>query len=198
MLREQEGIDFPMLSPTPIRLVLRACVSCLFALTWRLEKLIIERCRVSRLESFVQFPVPQITTLALLVHAALGCCWHHGHACVPKVNASTPTAVGVCQGHFHCDSHGRQGEDQSDDTSYPSDDDSHDHQCEGSDCTFLATEASPEQRGELGFDLCPFDSVASATASVALPLQPLSQADHRDFYATAPLRAHLLFSVLLI
>lgn len=188
-----------MLLQTPIRIVLRACVSCLFALTWRLEKLTIERCRVSRLESFVQFPIPQITTLALLVHAALGCCWHHAHACVPKGSASAPTAmVGTCQGHFHCDSHGQEGEGQSDNTSNPIDDGSHDHQCEGSDCTFLATETSLEQRGELSFDLCPLDLVTTATVSIALPQQPSFQLNHRASRASASLRAHLLFSVLLI
>lgn len=186
-----------MLLQTPIRIVLRACVSCLFALTWLLEKLTIKRRRFFRLESLVQFPIPQITTLALLVHAALGCCWHHGHACVPKGNGATP-AVAVCHGHLHCDSHGHEGEDQSDDTSHPSDDSSHDHQCKGSDCSFLATEISPEQRGELSFDVCPLDWVATAAVSTSLPRQPSFQLDHRDSRCRAPLRAHLLFSVLLI
>lgn len=145
----------------------------------------------------MQFPIPQISTLALLVHAALGCCWHHGHACLPKGSGATP-AVAVCHGHLHCDSHGHEGEDLSDDTSCPSDDGSHDHQCEGSDCTFLATETSPEQRGELSFDLCPLELVASATVSTALPQRLSCQIYHRGLGAGSPLRAHLLFSVLLI
>lgn len=187
-----------MLTSNLIRIVLRACVSCLFALTWRLEKLTIERCRVSRLESFVQFPIPQITTLALLVHAAIGCCWHHGHACVPKGNGSVAKAVGVCQGHLHCGSHGHEGERQSDDTSHPSDDGSHEHQCEGSDCNFVLSDQSPEERGELSHDVFPFDSTSAATTSESLLLRPYFQANHDGFAASAPLRAHLLFGVLLI
>lgn len=171
---------------------------CFFALTCRLEKLSIARCRVPRLESLVQFPIPQITTLSLLVHAALGCCWHHGNACVPKGSATAPTTVSMCQGHFHCDSHSHQGEDQSEDTSHPIDDGSHDHQCEGSDCTFVATETSPEQRGELSIDLCPLGLVAPATASEATGHSQFVHANRRDGPARAPLRVHLLFSVLLI
>ena len=40
------------------------------------------RSRTLRLESFMRSPVPQIATIALVLHMGLGCCFHHAHHAV--------------------------------------------------------------------------------------------------------------------
>ncbi len=145
----------------------------------------------------MRFPVSQITTLALFVHVTFGCCWHHGHACVPKRTGAT-TVAAVYHGHGHCESHGHEGEDPSDGTSYPSDNGSHEHQCQGSDCSFVLTETSRQQRCDGNFADCPWEWGVATTTPATLPQPTSFRGGHGDFYASAPLRAHLLFSVLLI
>lgn len=36
--------------------------------------------RPSRLETYVYLPLPQLTTCMLILHLAMGCCWHHIHS----------------------------------------------------------------------------------------------------------------------
>ena len=83
-------------------------------------------------------PLPQLTTVLLLVHLGLGCCLHHSHACeMGSYELETAGAEG-CEHHRHspntakpqkeCDAPpvgiGREGH--------------HSHECSGQDCTFIA------------------------------------------------------------
>ena len=46
-----------------------------------------------------------LTTSSMLVHAAIGCCWHHHHAKASVVDAETSreqTAESASSGHFRC------------------------------------------------------------------------------------------------
>ena len=50
-----------------------------------------------------------LTAAILAVHAALGCCWHHGHS-HPLATAGSPTSAHACAaGHEHGERHGHHG-----------------------------------------------------------------------------------------
>lgn len=93
----------------------------------------------------MQFFVTTVLTAAMLVHATLGCCFHHSHTWESSERA---TASGVAQaGSSHCDGHARHEE------SYgrpDADDDQHQcpHNgplhCKDVKCSFARTESSPD------------------------------------------------------
>lgn len=171
------------------------------ALTGRPKEPIIMWKGFSRLESYVQFPIPQITTVMLLVHLGLGCCWHHAHTCslnccnLPAVTADSCS----CDAHAHHEApyeHGQRG--HGDDALIRNGDKPHRHHCDGDRCSFVPSERSPEQKGELRFDLCPLDIAWSPTKSELIHSRRTHGQDHSLCDDGPPVRAHLLFSVLLI
>ena len=170
----------------------------------------------TRLESYMQFPVPQITSIVLLAHMVLGCCWHHTHTCA-MTRCDRPlggVAASGCGIHAHDEiapkheqhaytpvsridvshsdvSHIDVGVTHNDDTPHP-------HRCGGDRCSFVRTESWPAQTGEFCFDLCPVDAALfSAKPAWIRAHQTYSQGNWRCNDGP-PVRAHLLFSVLLI
>jgi hypothetical protein len=147
----------------------------------------------------MRFAMPQITTLVLLVHMGLGCCWHHAHACALP-GFSTHAAFGAVHddgppsesSHHPCDRHDRAG------SSVPADQDEHKHPCEGDRCTFVRSKPASELDRDLDASAC---SAATNFASPEpLVLSPclLTQADLAPANRHGPLRMHLLLRVLLI
>ena len=165
------------------------------------EKPIIKVKGFSRLELHVSFPIPQITTILLLVHLGLGCCLHHAHTYVATCHETlAATADSWC-----CDTHadnegthecGRCGHSDAPPTGKESK--SHRHHCDGDRCSFVRSELLPEQRGESRFDLCPLDVALSLTNIELLHSCQTVGSDHSLCGGGLPVRAHLLFSVLLI
>ena len=164
----------------------------LTALTGWPEKPIIRWKGVSRLESYVQFPIPQMTTFILLGHLGLGCCWHHAHTCTATCCESPAVTAGLCGCDVHAHNETKHGQ-----YGY-SDDTRHRHQCDGDRCLFVRWEPSPDQKGELHFDLCPLDVALSPTKSELIYSRQTCGQDHSLRDDGLRLRAHLLFSVLLI
>lgn len=150
---------------------------------------------------FVSLPIPHITMFALLVHMAFGCCWHHGHVCLPTGGGALAGGTGFCQRgeHAQCDTQQTHGhEHRGNETSYPSHHDSHEHQCDGSDCVFVRSDGSSAERSDVGFDGGLFDSDLVSIAASSSLIQPPERTVLCDMGARESLRAHLLFSVLLI
>lgn len=151
----------------------------------------------SRLESYVRFPIPHIATIALLLHLGLGCCWHHAHSCSSIFSESPAPMIEACGCNAHLDDHANQERHgQSEDVPHRDDHNPHRNCCDGQRCTFIWSESSSEQKGELRVDLCPLDvalSTSQLSYSCQFPRPATSICDDGP-----PLRAHLLFSVLLI
>ncbi|MBC8350664.1 MAG: hypothetical protein H8E66_01675 [Planctomycetes bacterium] len=143
-------------------------------------------------------PLPQLTTILLLLHMVFGCCFHHVHAChLDRCQAETSHA---CDGDDHQPSHDANLElKDCDDSSYcVTHEGHHSHQCSGEDCTFVA--ARPRLARET-------ESVSGSSAdtnqSIVLAEQVLratSLAGNRaaERISTFPLRAHLALQVLLL
>ena len=82
----------------------------------------------------MRFFATSLTVAALIAHALLGCCWHHGHAEAPISSTTQATIKSVVHGgHFH--SHASS---EGDHEPTPEDHE-HDHQgCDDGACTFAA------------------------------------------------------------
>ncbi len=150
----------------------------------------------SRLQSYMQFPIPQITTLMLLVHLSLGCCWHHSHSIAANCCSPPIRHVHTCCGHHHEPSPSlcRQyddGPNRNDDTPPP-------HHCDGERCSFVWWKPSAKQKGEGSLAIGTFDAtVASFKPARSLSHQILGK-NGSACQSNVRLRAHLLFNVLLI
>lgn len=154
----------------------------------------------SRLRSYLQFPIPQITTLMLLVHLGFGCCWHHSHRCTVALYSSPMRDEGTCCPHYH-DEASHSNCHHNDDGPHRNDDTPHRHHCNGERCSFVWSKPSPKQKGELSSVNCPVDRSAGAAVKSHLKEKLSRQICclHRDLYHRgAQLRAHLLFNVLQI
>jgi hypothetical protein len=144
----------------------------------------------SLLELSVRFPTPQITVVLLLVHAGLGCCWHHSH--IRTVSACESPAVTIESSCGDGHSHGQTGHH---DHSPPV---PHQHQCDGERFTFLSPKPPPVQKDELLFAPCFLDTVMFPIKSPLLPSH-LTHGQDPSFHVNGPpLRTHLLLGVLLI
>lgn len=147
-----------------------------------------------RLEFFVRFLIPQITTVLLLAHFGFGCCWHHAHTCdVACCNEPAPTAE-----QCSCDSHSHGNKKRSDDTPVQKDETPHRHECDGSECVFMPSEPSPElsDDGNTGLFLLASALLAADVAQLHTCRQ--LSTDRPTRVLSPPVRAHLLFSILLI
>ena len=105
-------------------------------------------------ESSMRAPVSYLLTIVLLIHAAVGCCWHHQHQCVTSCcEGATATAhVCPCDDRHDDDAslpHGGVNEgDQPGNSQHR-----HEHDCNGDHCTFARTERSPEECGRSFLDV---------------------------------------------
>lgn len=165
------------------------------ALTGAWEKPIIRWLGFSRLESYVQFPVPQITTFLLLLHMAFGCCMHHAHTC--EVNCCPePTAVAeacACGTHEEADHEGESANEDAEPANHPAK-----HHCSGDHCTFVQSQPSPEQMGEFVADFCPIEAVVTTDDVDEFRSQLDRSQDQHILHAGTSLRSHLALRVLLI
>jgi hypothetical protein len=152
-----------------------------------------------RLESFMVCPIPHITTLALLVHLALGCCWHHRHTCVPAQAKDDVVAVGGGCRHHH---HGKPSDEECD--ALAGDHDGHSHRCDGDRCHFVRSDVlqRPGGGGERVDSVppaSPFPFSSACLANLCRPnLHGFGHSDRRVADIGLPVRAHLLLGVLLI
>jgi hypothetical protein len=135
---------------------------------------------------------PNLTAVALLVHAVLGCCWHHAHCCPHSLSCATDAnlsgdGAAFEQGEHDCccsralaadDHHGGDG-------------------CQGVPCRFVSV---PSQTAPIAPPAKGHDVAASVTAVAAGEPAGALWGDNL-LGATGPcppLRIHLLHQVLLI
>src|SRR5579864_7279710 len=142
-----------------------------------------------------------LMSVALLVHALLGCCWHHGHGCDVCGEHATSLAQSISCGRCHDD-------DESADGHLPA---SHSHDrpchCPGPcncrvECQAANATLPPEKMGVAkAVAVAPFDCPAPA---VLLPLSaaPLGLAGQGQMPAEwalcgSAVRLHLMHQILL-
>jgi hypothetical protein len=159
---------------------------------------------ICHLESFVRFPVPQISICVLLVHVVLGCCWHHAHTCDMDCCAQPAPLAEACACGVHHErdldsqvAH-KHGQENS-----PSEEGRHSqpHQCAGGHCTFLRSQRLAELQSELYSNPLLFDTDPSTsydvTSAMAQSSQAFSLADRLSVEGP-PIRRHLLLHILVI
>ena len=149
----------------------------------------------------MQFCIPHITTVVLLLHLGLGCCWHHSFTCKHDEGHQTATNDVTCS----CHEPGHAGNELgcatdgfADGTAIHPGHSRHGHHCDGDHCTFVRSFGSSERAGELRLCVHPLE-----TAGRLAPLDaPLQQSTGESLlntrYVSLTLRAHLVLSVLLI
>lgn len=150
---------------------------------------------IARLESCMQFPVPQITTLLLLVHLGFGCCWHHAHTwaavCCDAVDCCDATVAnigfGSCEADYHNDPHQRH-----------KDGDRHPQHCEETSCVFARLDHAPDWDGAASMAVSFWVTTASNHEEGRSDLLLHRRLDHFLSDARPPLRVHLAYQVLLI
>jgi hypothetical protein len=130
-----------------------------------------------------------LTAGLLAMHAVLGCCWHHAHACEREctqaaLESSAPHAAHVDHDADSCDStNSKPGQNHGP------------HACQKGKCVFLGT---VENRADvsLGLNLSSHVSATFYTVSSQMPaaVRPLFAADA----LLPPLRLHLAHQVLLL
>jgi hypothetical protein len=152
-----------------------------------------------RLDGFMRFAIPQLTTILLVFHVGLGCCWHHAHACVTH-DGDTHTSAQACpcEAEDHELEHAHLAYELAGGAPSPCGHDRHEHQCEGDRCTFVRSKPASGQAAE--WDLSTFSIPAAATLREIPLSDSFASADAASAreHAALPLRAHLLFGVLLI
>lgn len=139
------------------------------------------------------------TVLTMLLHSALGCCWHHEHACC---------WTAVCDGHARAaqedghDHHGSCSHDQSAEReSTPSDgkgkQSPHRQRCEGDTCVYVRSD--DVQKIELPLRPCGHWLALLTKSAESYTGAGFSRLAVENYSATGPpLRTHLLYQILLI
>lgn len=153
----------------------------------------------------MQFPIPHLTSLILIYHLALGCCWHHAYTCRRKCDHNPPSLATamveprpcVTPGHEHAEpGHGRQhlsGATPSQDGRYPSG-----HHCSADHCTFVRWAGSSGSASGLRADTGALDTTPSVTSVNRLLRRLAGWPLHRVCEEARPLPSYLLFRALLI
>jgi hypothetical protein len=148
----------------------------------------------SHLESYVQFPVPQIT-MVLLLHMAFGCCMHHAHTCEVNCCQEPAAMAEACD----CSTHEHPGyeDDGSNECAEPADHPPN-HHCSGEHCTFLQCQRLPELLCEFAADFCPLEAVLTGCDVRVFRSEPDYGQGPPILHAGTSLRTHLALHVLLI
>jgi hypothetical protein len=135
----------------------------------------------------------------LLIHLGLGCCLHHAHACDARCCESPAPAADTCccQGHRHDSQPVQPAKDPQAPRPTSPHEDRPQHRCDGSRCTVVRSEQSPEQRREVRCDVCLLEADVTRGCDF-MPLCMAGKCENPRYQDTGPLRVHLLFSVLLI
>ncbi len=141
-----------------------------------------------------------ILAVSVMLHATLGCCFHHAHSC--EINCcDVPAAT---SNSCSCDSHHHDGQwtlrHAAKSEIAPHNKHSEprgEHQCEGESCSFTTTEDSPQFELTAFQNLaCAFDLLTRALQAASDGLSLIKPAAPND--ACSNLRLHLLLGVLLI
>jgi hypothetical protein len=156
--------------------------------------------RVSlRLDGFMRFAIPQLTTILLVLHVGIGCCWHHAHACVTHDSDAHKSAKACpCESQDHELGLGESNHELAAGGPSPCGQDRHEHSCEGDRCTFVRSKPTSELASDR--DLGTFSPFAAVTLRASHWGDPFASADaaRARYKVSLPLRAHLLYGVLLI
>ena len=160
----------------------------------------IERLRFTRLDHFVRKLIPSVTIVLLMLHLMLGCCWHHEHMCSTHGRIAASSGKTPCP----CDAHHQHDDRRSTAaTTYQHVEQDHGqpqpcrHQCDHGPCVFLRTNGIPvleliSEHINITFATPPTPALAAVIAGHPDLARPF------DCPAGLPLRAHLLYQILLI
>lgn len=160
-----------------------------------------------RLESFVRLPIVIVTLSSLLLHAVVGCCWHHAHmlpaaCCEADHSQSLSTAcIADVDHHRDHDLHVYVDGAVAPATAQCAADcpgrDHHHQPCDGQRCVFLrAKPVLSDEPAKAFHSTAVVDTFTAALATHGAKTSPLSR--HGLGGPTSPVRAHLLHQVLLI
>ncbi len=147
------------------------------------------------------FPISQVATILLVVHLGLGCCLHHAHTYARTCSDPIVAATTSCGCDAHADNEGSRAYRQHNYNGDPStgqETKPRHHSCDGDRCSFVRSEPLPVQRGESRFHCCSLDFTLSSAITELLHARQTVDWDHLLCGGGLPVRAHLLFSVLLI
>lgn len=129
----------------------------------------------------------------LLMHAFVGCCWHHRHVETAACSDETQLLPVVCGGHFH--SHADHAQDHDETPASPADHrHSNDDGCGEVNCRFVkvdSTTAPPILDG-------PTVAIADAVQSAAHDGWRLRAHDHRGHHILEGVPLHLRHQVLVM
>jgi hypothetical protein len=130
----------------------------------------------------MQSLISSLMTAVLLVHALLGCCRHHAHACVIEA-AQVSVACASHEGH----SHGApEGSDQHD---------GHQHECGGNACVFVRAEGPQIAALAASWAIDPACTRQAGQFTAGL-VRSTTRTDPHEFAGSV--RLHLLHQILLI
>jgi hypothetical protein len=145
----------------------------------------------------MRFAMPQLATIVLLVHMGLGCCWHHAHACVAHGHAPHAGGEGCACEASHpplCEHRC----DHADGPDAPGGHEGHEHQCDGDRCEFVRSKPFCDEGRDGNVNAIAVPSVAPAMECPLKLNASTMRAATSPGGLPLPLRAHLLFCVLLI
>lgn len=147
----------------------------------------------------MQFPVSHITILVLVIHTAVGCCWHHAHECVTSCCDSPPVLAKGCPCETHQSEAHTRSHEQLDKGEQPEGGrHRHEQDCDGDHCTFMRSERSSEECGEPSLDSTVLTWDASVQEDSLIRPQFVGVPDCPTSGPAPPIRSHLLLRVLLI
>ena len=136
--------------------------------------------------------VSNLTAVALLGHAVLGCCWHHRHLC--RLEAARPAVVDCPRAACHCHpcEHRHCRGDQPADEEHGSS-----HDCDGGRCVFVTAQPVRSETAPMTQFREAITAAATGNAGLPVELNLFSKA----FAATGrcpPLPTYLLHQVLFV
>ena len=134
-----------------------------------------------------------LTAAVLAVHAALGCCWHHGHSHTPTASGPMAAQRACSHGHEHGERHRHEGNGPREDA--PEENAPCGGQCEEDSCVFLA--GGKPVMPDNGQAAVPVGGLLAASTD-ALFLPAAKRTRDVPPALPPPLRLHLAKRVLLI
>ena len=146
-------------------------------------------------QHFTIFVVVQI-----FAHSALGCCSHHEHTGADHSGDVPSASAKVCGGNSHCDSTDHHtGQNQEDrhegqESNLPCDGT---RECEGESCYAIRSISTPDEQ-PLDSHVCLWQIMQPMPAELKFASAANVTFRRSIDEASAPVRAHLLFQILLI
>lgn len=136
----------------------------------------------------MKFLLHHIVTLTISLHTALGCCFHHAHACEVTC-CETPAIVAEACG---CDTHEQDNKQHGES---PRHQHGGKHQCQGDACVFANTGRTADELDVALYQVTGISAVVWQPPQEVTGRRPATE----SWLITTgpPVRAHLLFQVLL-